>query len=382
MREIIDGWMRQMVAEKASDIYLTVKRRPQLRIDDKLVPLGDEENRISFDKMEEIVKCLTTPEQYEQFLKEHEMNLSFGVAGVGRFRVNIMQQRQSPALVIRAINNEIPSFADLGLPEMMGDLVMNKRGIIMLCGMTGSGKSTTLASMIDYRNEKEPGHIITIEDPVEFLHTHKKCIVTQREVGVDTESYFVAVKNSFRQKPDVILIGEVRDKPVMEQALVAAETGHLCLATLHANNAYQAIERMLNFFKQDERDQARINLAMNLRAIVSQRLIPAISGGRVLVYEILLNQGYIKELIVKGDTSQIRDVMAKNKTTGMNTFDQMLLELYQQKKISAQTAIAESDYPVDMSLSIKKLSASGGDTGGDADDGALKGIDTSSMTFR
>lgn len=387
MREIINEWMKEMVARGASDMYLTVNRRPQLRVNDELFPLGGEENRLSFPKINEVIKTLLTEEQLQMFQKEHEMNMSFGVAGIGRFRVNIMLQRQSPAVVIRAINNKIPNFAELGLPPILANLVMQKRGIILLCGMTGSGKSTTLAAMVDYRNSNEAGHIITIEDPVEYLHAHKKCIVTQREVGVDTDSYHIAVKNSFRQKPDVILIGEIRDTYVMEQALVAAETGHLCLTTLHANNAYQAIERILNFFKQDERKQARANLAMNLRAIISQRLLPSTDGGRVLAYEILLNQGYIKELIAKGEIGEIRDVMAKNTSLGMMTFDQMLFDLFKQKKITSETAISESDYPVDMELNIKKYNVTEGGSSssgrGNGDDVPIfKKIDTSGMTFR
>lgn len=356
MRDVIESWMRQMVSKHASDLYLTVKRRPQLRVDDRLIPLGDEQSRLSYAHIQAIVKELLSEDQYEEFIQNHEMNMSFGVEGVGRFRVNVMMQRQTPALVIRAINSKIPTFKELGLPELLGNIAMNKRGIVLLCGMTGAGKSTTMASMVDYRNENSVGHIITIEDPIEYLHSHKKCLVTQREIGVDTANYFVAVKNAFRQKPDVILIGEIRDKPVMEQALVAAETGHLCLASIHANNAYQSIERMLNFFSQDEREQARINLSLNLRAIIAQRLIPSTDGGRVLVYEIMMNQGYVKELIAKGETAQIRDVMAKNRSLGMNTFDQMLLDLYSEGKITQEVALAESDYPVDMTLAIKKIS--------------------------
>lgn len=385
MREKINQWMKNMVENGASDMYLMVNRRPQLRINDKLEPLAEAE-RLSFDDVNAVIRDLLNDEQMEMFSKEREMNMSFGVSGIGRFRVNVMQQRQSPALVIRAINNSIPSFEELGLPQIMADLVMHKRGIILLCGMTGSGKSTTLAAMLDHRNKNSHGHIITIEDPIEYLHSHQQCLVTQREVGVDTDSYHVAVKNAFRQKPDVILIGEIRDTYVMEQGLVAAETGHLCLSTLHANNAYQAIERILNFFTEDERRQARINLAMNLRAIISQRLLPAVGGGRVLAYEILLNQGYIRELIVKGETGEIREVMAKNRSLGMVTFDQILLDLYKQEKITAETAITESDYPVDMEIGIKKADI-GRDNGtqgteGDGDQrGGFTGMDTSKFTL-
>jgi twitching motility protein PilU len=306
------------------------------------------------ETVQRIVSLILSERQLAEFTTFREMNMSFGLHELGRFRVNVMRQRQVPTIVIRAIKKNIPAFETLGLPEHVRNTVLNKRGIIMLCGMTGSGKSTTLAAMLDYRNETTASNIITIEDPIEYLYDHKKSLVIQREVGVDTESYHVALKNAFRQKPDVILIGEIRDRYVMEQALVAAETGHLCLSTIHANNTYQAIERILNFFDETQLNQARINLAMNLRAIVAQRLVMGKDEKLVLVYEILLNEGYIRELILKGETSKIREVIAQNTSNGMITFDQSLQAAYERGQITAEVAIAESDSAVNMELQIRK----------------------------
>lgn len=353
-RKLLD----EMVERDASDIYLTVGRAATLRIDDILEECQDK-TPLNVGAINQILDEMLSERQYEQYRHRNELNVSFGVEGMGRFRVNVLKQRENPAIVIRAIKKDIPQFEELGLPPSLKKLVMNKRGIVLLCGMTGSGKSTTLASMVDYRNTNVTGHIITIEDPIEYLHKHKKSIITQREVGVDTENYHVALKNAFRQKPDVILIGEVRDRYVMEQALVAAETGHLCLSTIHANNSYQAIERILNFFEDSQYQQVRSNLAMNLRAIISQRLIPDKRGGRVLAYEIMLNEGYIKELILKGEIGKIREIMGQNEPAGMVTFDQTLLKLYREGKITEEVALLESDYPVDMELKLKQASVSG-----------------------
>jgi twitching motility protein PilU len=349
--------MEIMMQMDASDMYITPGSKVVLRVEDNLNTI-DEYGKLSVAAVQRIIEVILNPKQLEEFNHFHEMNMSFGIEGVGRFRVNVMQQRQVPSLVIRAIKNNIPAFSSLGLPETIKNLVLQKRGIILFCGMTGSGKSTTLASMIDYRNETTPGHIITIEDPIEYMYEHKKSLITQREVGVDTENYHIALKNAFRQKPDVILIGEVRDRYVMEQALVAAETGHLCLSTIHANNTYQAIERIMNFFDENHMNQIRTNLAMNLRAIVAQRLVMGVNGQRVLAYEILLNEGYVRDLIQKGESGKIREVMAQNASTGMMTFDQTLIRLFNEGKITAETAIAEADLPVDIELQIKKQKVS------------------------
>ena len=353
MNPVLIPLLELMSQSDASDLYMTVNQPPLLRINDQMKPAPGHEP-LTLEQVNDIVKDILTDQQQREFDVRHEMNFSLGVQQAGRFRVNIMHQRQTPTLVFRAIKKDIPSFESLGLPEHLRDLVMLKRGIVIICGMTGSGKSTTLASMIDYRNKKEAGHLITIEDPIEFLHQHQKSIVSQREIGVDTDNYHVALKNAFRQKPDVIMVGEVRDRYVMEQALVAAETGHLCLTTIHANNAYQAIERILNFFDQVHIPQVRLNLALNVRAIVSQRLVPAVKGGRVLAYEVMLNEGYVKELILRGETSKMREVIGQNNAIGMVTFDQTLLRLYKEDIISDQTALAEADMPVDMDLQIKK----------------------------
>lgn len=349
----------EMVERHASDIYLTVGMAPTLRIDDNLEKCRHTSDPLNAGDIIQILEDILSERQYEHYRHRNELNISFGMEGMGRFRVNVLKQRENPAIVIRAIKRDIPQFEELGLPPTLKKLVMNKRGIVLLCGMTGSGKSTTLASMIDHRNENLSGHIVTIEDPVEYLHQHKKSIITQREVGVDTENYHVALKNAFRQKPDVILIGEIRDRYVMEQALVAAETGHLCLSTIHANNSYQTVERILNFFEDTQLQQVRSNLAMNLRAIISQRLIPAKDGGRVLAYEVMLNEGYIKELILKGEIGKIREIMNQNEPAGMVTFDQTLLKLYREGKITQEVALIESDYPVDMELQLKQVNVSG-----------------------
>lgn len=352
MDPILLPLLEMMNQRDASDMYLTVNQPPVLRVNDIMNPV--ERPPLTIDEINGIVKSILTEQQQREFDVRHEMNFSLGIKEVGRFRVNIMHQRQSPTLVFRAIKREIPTFATLGLREDLRELVMLKRGIVIICGMTGSGKSTTLASMIDYRNHTTTGHIITIEDPIEYLHSHQKSIVSQREIGVDTDNYHVALKNAFRQKPDVIMVGEVRDRYVMEQALVAAETGHLCLTTIHANNAYQAIERILNFFDQIHIPQVRLNLALNVRAIISQRLVPSTNGGRVLAYEVMLNEGYIRDLILRGETAKIREVIGQNNAIGMVTFDQTLLRLYKEGIITDQVALAEADMPVDMDLQIKK----------------------------
>lgn len=353
MDEKVKRLMEILTGAGASDMYITMNRPIMLRVMDDLIPV-DEFPVMKMDSIKEILGAILTERQLQEFNNFHEMNVSFGIPGLGRYRVNAMQQRQTPSLVIRAIRKDIPEFDTLGLPDDLKKLALNKRGIILLCGMTGSGKSTTLASMIDYRNQTTAGHIITIEDPIEYLYEHKQSIISQREVGVDTDNYHVALKNAFRQKPDVILIGEVRDRYVMEQALIAAETGHLCLSTIHANNAYQAIERIMNFFEETQLNQARMNLAMNLRGIIAQRLILGKDGKQVLAFEVLLNEGYVRELILKGETNKIRDVMAQNKAGGMVTFDQTLLRLYEEGKIDEAVAIAEADMPVDMELQIRK----------------------------
>jgi twitching motility protein PilU len=299
-----------------------------------------------------------------------ELNSAIDLGEHGRFRINIFQQRLQAGLVIRRIISRIPSFSELRLPKILEKLSLTKRGLILLTGMTGSGKTTTLASMIDYRNSNAHGHILTIEDPIEYYHDHKKSVVTQREVGVDTEGYSIALKNALRQRPDVILVGEIRDREVMEQALTASETGHLCLSTIHTNNAYQAIERIVNMFPEESHSQIRNNLAMNLRAIISQRLIRTINGGLAVALEIMLNEGLVKDLIAEGKINKIPEVMGVNETAGMITFDQSLVQLYQDGMITEETAVSQSDMPSDMKLKIQKIKI-GGQSGG------LSSMDTS-----
>ncbi len=361
----------------ASDMYLTVGVPPTLRGDKDLIKLSDEV--LTPDTIEEILNSMLTSRQRRDFDAQNELNTALDMGEYGRFRVNVMRQRQFPALVIRRIVSEIPSFSELRLPKVLGDLAMERRGLILVTGMTGSGKSTTLASMIDQRNVNSSGHIITIEDPIEFFHEHKGCVVTQREVGVDTESFATAMKNSLRQRPDVILVGEIRDREVMEQALSIAETGHLCLATIHTNNSYQAIERIVNLFPEDYHNQIRLNLSMNLKGIISQRLLPSIGGGMAPAIEVMLNQGLVRELILKGDIGKIHDVMEQNNSIGMSTFDQSLMRLYMDGIITEDSAIKNSDKPSDMKIKVQqskmiKESKS-------AQGGVLEAVDTSRISF-
>jgi len=351
---VIYAYLSEMVRKEATDLYLTVGVPPTMRIDDRLQALSDVV--MQTEDMQTLLGEILTSRQRLEFDTNMELNLSLDMGKEGRFRINIMRQRQRPAMVIRRIISKIPSFEDLHLPKLMENLAVEKRGLVLLCGVTSSGKTTTLASLVDYRNRMMGGHIVTIEDPIEFHHEHKLGIVTQREVGIDTISYAVALKNALRQKPDVILVGEIRDSIVMEQTIVAAETGHLCFATLHSNNAAQTVERIINFFpEKQQQQQIRIALALNLRAIVAQRLIRTIKGDMFVALEIMLNEGLIKELILKGDTSKINDVMANNNPVGMIVFDQSILDLYKKGIISEQIAIAEANLPTDMKMKIQQV---------------------------
>lgn len=370
---LILEYLDQMNITEASDLYLTQGACPLLRVDNKLLPIG--EHKLSAEKLLDMLTSFLTTRQMRDFESHKELNTALDAGEHGRFRINVLRQRQAPAIVIRRIVSKIPSLKDLSLPDSLANMALLKRGLILVTGMTGSGKSTSLAAMLDYRNTKSQGHIITIEDPIEYFHEHKASIVTQREVGVDTDSYTVALKNALRQRPDVILVGEIRDRDVMEQTVMAAETGHLCLATLHTNNAYQAIERVINFFPEDMHDQVRLNLAMNLRAVISQRLLPSLQGGMVPALEVMINQGLIKDLIRDGDIVKIRDVMAQNVSMGMKTFDQSLLELFLDGRISEEVALANSDIPGDMKIKLQKAKMSVGDDSGLAD------FDTSAMSI-
>jgi twitching motility protein PilU len=369
---VVLKYFNEMNERGASDLYLTVGFPPSLRVDGNLINIRSEP--LLVEEINEILATVLTGRQRRDFETHLELNTSLDVGKYGRFRINVLQQRQLPALVVRRIVTQIPNFEELRLPNVLEKVALMKRGLVLVTGMTGSGKSTTLASMIDYRNSNEQGHIITIEDPIEFFHEHKRSVVTQREVGVDTESYSTALKNALRQRPDVILVGEIRDREVMEQALTAAETGHLCLATLHTNNAYQSIERIVNMFPEEYVAQIRLNLAMNLRAIVSQRLIPSVEGSATIAIEMMLNQGLVKELIQRGDIGKIKEIMMKNTQMGMITFDQSLYNLYAQGLISEETALSNADQAGDLKILIQQFKL-GGEAGG------INKMDTSVLSF-
>jgi twitching motility protein PilU len=373
----IFSYLKDMQRHGASDIYLTASYPPTVRNDEGLIPISDQP--LQEDDLKEIVNAVLTTRQKREYEANLELNTAIDMGEHGRFRVNVLRQRQSPALVIRRIVTEIPTFDDLRLPKILETLAMEQRGLVLLTGMTGAGKSTTLAAMVDHRNRNTQGHIITIEDPIEYFHEHKQSVVTQREVGVDTSSYAVALKNALRQRPDVILVGEIRDREVMEQALLSAETGHLCLATIHTTSAYQAVERVVNLFPEDYASQIRLNLSMNLKAIVSQRLLPAASGGLTPAIEVMLNQGFVRELILKGEISKIKEVMEQNNSIGMCTFDQSLLALYADKVITEETAITSSDKPSDMKIKIEQVKLSSQQEG--LSESALKTLDTSRISF-
>ena len=372
------NYLMKMGQTAASDLYLTVGSKPYLRVDEKMVPAA--ESALTIQDIEGILSAMLTNRQKREFDGTNELNTALDMGEHGRFRVNVMKQRQQPALVIRRIVSEIPDFSDLKLPDILGSLAFEKRCLVLITGITGSGKSTTLASMVDHRNSQKEGHIITIEDPIEYYHEHKMSVVTQREVGVDTESFAIAMKNSLRQRPDVILVGEIRDREVMEQALTITETGHLCLATIHTTNAYQAIERIVNFFPEELAAQVRLNLAMNLKAIISQRLIAGVEGNLVPAVEIMLNQGLVRDLILKGDIGKIKDVMEQNTNLGMRTFDQSLMDLYQRGLISKDTAITNSDRPSDLKIKIQQVDLAA-DTDKFTGEEGLRKIDTSRITI-
>ncbi len=376
---VILNYLTSMSEHGASDIYLTVGYPPTMRVEDELVHIN--ETKLTIDDISEILNAILTSRQKRDYETSMELNTALDMGEHGRFRINVLRQRGSPGLVIRRIISKIPSFAELRLPRILEELAMEKRGLVLISGITGSGKTTTLASMIDYRNENSQGHIITIEDPIEYFHKHKKSVTTQREVGVDTESYAVALKNALRQRPDVILVGEIRDREVMEQALMSAETGHLCLSTIHTTNAYQAIERIVNLFPDDYAGQIRLNLSMNLKAIISQRLIPSVEGSLVPAVEVLLNQGLVRELILKGEITKIHEVMEQNVTIGMCTFDQSLLRLFSDGMISEETVIANSDKPSDVKVKLRQANLKATKdvpAGGDA----LQMMDTSVISLK
>lgn len=352
MRYTIDDLLRYMVEHEASDIYITTGLPPMFRIEGEVSPYVDGTELDSMDT-ENIAYGIMSEKLRKRFDEDNEMNLALYRPRLGRFRVNIFRQRGDAGLVIRHIKINIKTIDELGLPQILKDIVMTKRGLVLVVGATGTGKSTSLAAMIDYRNENADGHIISVEDPIEFVHGHKKSVITQREVGFDTQTYHHALKNAMRQAPDVILIGEIRDAEVMDTAIAFSETGHLTLATLHANNANQAMERIMSFFPIERHNQIYMQLSMNLRSIISQRLIPSVDQKRVAVFEILLDSPRIKDLIMKGEISMLKETMGLSSHEGMQTFDQHIFELYMQGRIDYNHAIAYSDSANDVRLKIK-----------------------------
>ena len=344
--------LRLMVARKASDLFVTVGFPPAIKIDGKMTPVSNQP--LTPAHTVDLARAIMNDRQAAEFESSKECNFAINPAGIGRFRVNAFVQQANVGIVLRVITTAIPRIEDLGLPNVLKDVVMTKRGLVIMVGATGSGKSTTLAAMVGYRNENSHGHIITIEDPIEFTHPHKGCLITQREVGVDTVNWQTALKNTLRQAPDVILIGEVRDRETMDHAVAFAETGHLCLATLHANSANQALDRVINFFPEERRQQLLMDLSLNLRGFISQRLIPLKEGkGRCAAVEIMLNSPLISDLIFKGEVHEIKEIMKKSRELGMQTFDQSLFDLFEAGKISYEDALRNADSVNDLRLNIK-----------------------------
>ena len=344
--------LRLMLGKKASDLFLTVGFPPAIKVDGKVTPVSNQ--TLTPQHTQEFARALMNDRQAQEFEATKECNFAINPPGVGRFRVNAFVQQARVGLVLRTITTTIPKFEELNLPPVLKDIAMSKRGIVVFVGGTGCGKSTSLAAMVGFRNENSYGHIVTIEDPVEFVHEHKNCIITQREVGVDTENWFSALKNTLRQAPDVILIGEIRDRETMEYAVAFAETGHLTMSTLHANSSNQALDRIINFFSEERRQQLLMDLSLNLRAFVSQRLILKKEGkGRIAAVEIMLNSPLISDLIFKGEVQEIKEVMSRSRELGMQTFDQSLFDLYEAGQISYEDALRNADSVNDLRLKIK-----------------------------
>lgn len=356
----LTDYLKAMVEKDGSDLYLSTGAAPSFKAHGKLVALDPAP--LPLGRVEQIANGVMDDAQRKDFLTRPEMNLAYSLPGIGRFRVNIFRQRNEVSMVIRSIKTEIPSYESLGLPEVLTKLIMQKRGLILFVGATGSGKSTSLAALIDYRNTNSSGHIITIEDPVEFVHRHKRCIINQREVGTDTLSYEDALANTLRQAPDVILIGEIRHRETMEHALAFAETGHLCLSTLHANNANQAIERIINFFPEERHKQVLNDLSLNIRGIISQRLIPTVDGKRAAAIEILIGSPLVQDLIKKGEVGLIKEVMEKSENVGMQTFDMALFKHWRAGKISMDEALKNADSKNNLKL---KMTLAEGKTAGE-----------------
>lgn len=350
--KLMQDLLKRQVDKKGSDLFITAGFPPAIKIDGEIRPQS--ERPLTNEQSSVLVRSIMNDKQTREFDSTKECNFAIAPVGIGRFRVSAFVQQGQIGCVIRTINAKIPQVDELQLPPILKDVVMSKRGLVVVVGGTGSGKSTTLAAMLDYRNQKSRGHIITIEDPVEYVHTHKGCVITHRDVGVDTDSWHAALKNTLRQAPDVILIGEIRDRETMEYGIQFAETGHLVLATLHANSSNQALDRVINFFPEDKREQLLMDLSLNIKALISQRLIPREAGsGRIAAVEIMLNTPLITDLIFKGEVAQIKEVMAKSNRLGMKTFDQALFDLYEAGIISYEDALRNADSKNEVRLRIK-----------------------------
>ena len=356
--KFINDLLKLMMSRNGSDLFITADFPPAVKVDGKITKVSPQPLNAAHTLA--LARSVMSDKQIAEFERTKECNFAIAPPGLGRFRVNTFMQQGKVGMVMRVIPMTLPTIDGLGVPQVLKEVVSAKRGLCILVGATGSGKSTTLAAMVDWRNESSFGHIITIEDPIEFVHPHKNCVVTQREVGLDTDSWGAALKNTLRQAPDVILMGEIRDRETMEHAVAFSETGHLCLATLHANSANQALDRIINFFPEERRAQLLMDLSLNLRAMVSQRLIPKQDGkGRAAVVEIMLNSPLISDLIFKGDVSEIKEVMKKSRNLGMQTFDQALFDAYEASLITYEDALRNADSLNDLRLQIKLNSKRG-----------------------
>ena len=359
--KFVTDLLKLMLARKGSDLFITADFPPAIKVDGKITKVSPQP--LTPAHTVQLARSVMNDKQAADFERTKECNFSISPIGLGRFRVNAFLQQGRVGLVLRVIPAEVPTIDGMGLPAIMKDIVMTRRGLVVLVGGTGSGKTTTMAAMVDWRNENAQDHIITIEDPIEFVHPHKNCIVTQREIGLDTDDWTVALKNSLRQAPDVILMGEIRDRETMDLAIAFSETGHLCLATLHANSSNQALDRIINFFPEERRQQLLMDLSLNMKAFISQRLLPRETGrGRVAAVEILLNSPLVADLIFKGEVSEIKELMKRSREHGMQTFDQALFDLYEKGLVSYEDAVRNADSVNDLRLQIKLHSKRSGQT--------------------